>query len=125
MEIERYADAIVAGVVSATLKDRLLKAEAERERLERADRAPRPVSNVIRVIPNIETRYERIVGEAERALQSDVAVAREALRAYLGDVKMIPQKGGGLVAEARLDGAVLVRRVLSPNQRDISVVAGV
>lgn len=49
--------------------------------------------------------------------------AREELRGFMGDVRMIPQKGGGLVAEARLDGAALMRKCLG-NQRNMSVVAG-
>jgi len=39
----------------------------------------------------------------------DVERARESLRGFIGDVKMIPgQKHGELIAEARMDGAALL-----------------
>lgn len=63
----------------------------------------------MRFLPNLAKRYERIVGEAERALLVDVDRARESLRGFLGEVKMIPgEKFGEFIAEARIDGESLI-----------------
>lgn len=48
---------------------------------------------------------------------------RENLRAWMGEVRRTPLAGGGLVAEARLDGTALLQKVLG-NQRNRNVVAG-
>jgi hypothetical protein len=45
---------------------------------------------VVRFLPGLAERYQRIVGEAERALLVDVERARESLRGFIGDVRMIP-----------------------------------
>jgi hypothetical protein len=123
VELERYADAIASGVGSATLTQRLEGSETERARLQREDDAAPRSNKVARFLPDLSERYERLVGDIGDALQSDVVAAREFLRGFMGDVRMIPQEGGGLVAEARLDGASLIRKCLK-NQRNISFVAG-
>jgi hypothetical protein len=79
---------------------------------------------VIGFLPGLADRYERIVSEAERALLVDVERARESLRGFIGDVRMIPgERQGELIAEARIDGAALIRRCLN-SKGNISVVAG-
>ena len=51
------------------------------------------------------------MSEAERALLVDVERARESLRGFIGDVRMRPgEKHGELIAEARIDGAALIRK---------------
>jgi hypothetical protein len=44
--------------------------------------------------------------------------AREGLLAFMGNVTMMPLSGGGLAAEARLDGAAVIRKCLGnqPNK---------
>jgi hypothetical protein len=47
-----------------------------------------------------------------------VVVAREGLLAFMGNVTLMPLSGGGLAAEARLEGAALIRKCLEnqPNK---------
>jgi site-specific DNA recombinase len=125
LEVERYADAIASGLNSATLRERLAAAEAEQVRLRRDDNERESRSDkVIGFLPGLADRYERIVSEAERALLVDVERARESLRGFIGDVRMIPgERQGELIAEARIDGAALIRRCLN-SKGNISVVAG-
>jgi hypothetical protein len=79
---------------------------------------------VVRFLPGLAERYQRIVGEAERALLVDVERARESLRGFIGDVRMIPgEKHGELIAEARIDGVALMGKCLNL-KGNISVVAG-
>ena len=124
MEIDRYADAIASGVSSATVKQRLESTEAELAQLTRVEsQKPKPVKTLC-VLPDLSDRYERLVFEAEQALQmEDVVAAREGLRGFMGDVTMMPLEGGGLAAEARLDGVALIRKCLG-NQAYIRLVAG-
>ena len=57
---------------------------------------------------------ERVVSEAERPLLVDVERTRDSLRGFIGDVKMMPgEKYCALIAEARIDGAPLMRRCLN------------
>lgn len=125
MEIDRYADAIASGFSSATLKERLEAAESERVRLRREENEHESqAKKVISFLPGLTDRYERIVSEAERALLIDVGRTRESLRGFIGDVTMIPgERHGELIAEARIDGAALMRRCLN-SKGNISVVAG-
>jgi hypothetical protein len=106
VEIERYADAIGAGLSSPTVIERLRAAERERAELQTLGTAKRTrTDSVSRVIPNIEKLYEKAVGEVARLLRvADAESARENLRGYMGEVRMTPRPEGGLVAEARLDG---------------------
>ena len=67
--------------------------------------------------------YERIASEAERPLLVDVERARESLRGFIGDVRMIPCEKHELIAEARIDGAALLRKCLN-SKGNRSVVAG-
>jgi hypothetical protein len=122
----RVPDAIASGLNSATLRERLAAAEAEQIRLRRDDNERESRSDkVIGFLPGLADRYERIVSEAERALLVDVERARESLRGFIGDVRMIPgERQGELIAEARIDGAALIRRCLN-SKGNISVVAGV
>jgi hypothetical protein len=47
-----------------------------------------------------------------RKAGAHVVVAREGLLAFMGNVTMMPLSGGGLAAEARLDGAALIWKCL-------------
>jgi site-specific DNA recombinase len=123
--IERYLDAIASGIDSSSLKDRLKAAEERLAHLKQDQCSRRSnADKAVRFLPNLAERYERIVGEAERALLVDVDRARDSLRGFLGEVKMFPgEKLGELIAEARIDGDALIRKCLSGNQ-NIRVVAG-
>jgi hypothetical protein len=55
-----------------------------------------------------------VVSEAERPLLVDVERTRDSLRGFIGDVKIMPgEKYCELIAEARIDGAALMRRCLN------------
>jgi hypothetical protein len=64
-----------------------------------------------RVISALPGCYERIVNSIERVLELEPAIAREELIGFMGEVTMMPRKGGGLVAEARLDATALLQKV--------------
>ena len=127
VEIDRYVEAIANGIASATLKERLTAAESERAQLRAEDLETPRVRKIVEFLPSFTARFEKVVGDIadlSRILQKNVVEAREELRGYLGGgVTMIPRKGGGIIAEARLDGAALMQKVLG-NQRNICVVAG-
>lgn len=93
-EIERLTDAIAQMGLSTALAERLRKAEAERDALERARRrsAVAPLPSAIRA------QVHALVTGLEAALRTDVARARDALRAMLGDVQLI-QDNGAVYAE--------------------------
>jgi hypothetical protein len=124
-DIERYLDAIASGIDSATLKERLKKAEEKvsilaREQASRASKA----DQVVRFLPYLAERYERIVGEAERALLVDVDRARNSLRGFLGEEKNgSRQQVWQFIAEDRIDDESIIRKCLSGNQ-NIRMVAG-
>ena len=88
-EIERLTDAIAQMGLSTALAERLRKAEVERDALERARRraAVAPLPSAIRA------QVHALVTGLEAALRTDVARARDALRAMLGDVQLIEENG--------------------------------
>ena len=104
----------------------LAAAESERTKLVKLENQPRrpPAPVVERVISDLPARYLRMVNSIERVPELEPAVAREELRGFMGEVTMTPRKGGGLVAEARLDGTALLQKVFE-NQRHTTMVAGV
>jgi DNA invertase Pin-like site-specific DNA recombinase len=88
-EIERLTDAVAQMGLSTALADRLRKAEAERDALKRARTraavAPLPLA--------IRAQVHALVAGLDVALRTDVARARDALRAVLGDVQLIEENG--------------------------------
>ncbi len=88
-EIERLADAIAQLGLSTALAERLRKAEAERDALKRARTraavAPQPSA--------VRAQVHALVTGLDVALRTDVARARDALRAVLGDVQLIEENG--------------------------------
>ena len=88
-EIERLTDAIAQMGLSTALAARLRKAEAERDALVRARRRP-----AVAPLPSsIRAQVHALVTGLETALRTDVARARDALRAMLGDVQLIEENG--------------------------------
>jgi site-specific DNA recombinase len=88
-EIERLTDAVAQMGLSTALAERLRKAEAERDALKRARTraATAPLPSAIRA------QVHALVTGLDVALRADVARARDALRAMLGDVQLIEENG--------------------------------
>jgi hypothetical protein len=88
-EIERLTDAVAEMGLSAALAEKLRKAEAERDALKRARTrvsvAPQPSA--------IRAHVRTLVTGLDLALRADVARARDALRALLGDIQLIEENG--------------------------------
>ena len=97
-EIERLTDAIAQMGLSTALAERLRKAEAERGALKRARTrvAVAPLPSAIRA------QVHALVTGLDVALRTDVARARDALRAVLGEVQLIEENG---VVYAECDNA--------------------
>jgi site-specific DNA recombinase len=88
-EIERLTDAVAQMGLSPALAERLRKAEADRDALKRArTRAP-----VAPLPPTIRAQVHALVTGLDVALRADIARARNALRAMLGDMQLIEENG--------------------------------
>ena len=115
-EIERLTDAIAQMGLSTALAERLRKAEAERDALKRArtraTAAPLPSA--------IRAQVHALVTGLEAALRTDVARARDALRAMLGDVQLIEENGA---VYAECDNAA-ERLLLAVGGVSMGLVAG-
>ena len=88
-EIERLTDAVAQMGLSTALAERLRKAEAERDALKRA----RTRAAVAPLPSTIRAQVHALVTGLDVALRADVARARDALRAMLGDVQLIEENG--------------------------------
>ena len=92
-QLERLVDALCNGAPAATVRDRMSSLEERRELLEvelRTAQAPAP-----RLHPNLPTLYRQHVAGLTEALKAPEADAtREALRALIDAVQMIPEQGG-------------------------------
>ena len=88
-EIEKLTDAVAQMGLSTALAERLRKAEAERDVLKRA----RTRAAVAPLPSAIRAQVHALVTGLEAALRTDVARARDALRAMLGDVQLIEENG--------------------------------
>ena len=71
------------------LAERLRKAEAERDALKRA----RTRASVAPLPSAIRAQVHALVTGLDVALRTDIARARDALRAMLGDVQLIEENG--------------------------------
>ncbi len=88
-EIERFTDAVAQMGLSTALAERLRKAEAERDALKRAR-----TSAAVAPLPSaIRAQVHALMAGLDAALRTDVARARDALRAMLGDVQLIEENG--------------------------------
>ena len=116
-EIERLTDAIAQMGLSSALAERLRKAEAERDMLRRA----RTRASVAPLPSAIPTQIRALLTGLEAALRVDVARARDALRALLGDVQLVEQDGS---VYAECDNAA-ERLLLAVGGVSMGQVAGV
>ena len=67
VEIENYANATGGGLKSATLLERLAATESERAQLmKEKEGSGSRTEKVVRCLPDLSVRYERIVSEMER-----------------------------------------------------------
>ena len=88
-EIERLTDAVAQMGLSPALAERLRKAEAEHDALTRA----RTRASVAPLPSTIRAQVRALVTGLDVALRADIARARDALRAMLGDVQLIEENG--------------------------------
>ena len=115
-EIERLTEAIAQIGLSSALAERLRKAEAERDALKRA----RTRAAVAPLPSAIRAQVHALVTGLDVALRADLARARDALRAMLGDVKLI-EENGAMYAEC--DNAA-ERLLLAVGGASMGLVAG-
>ena len=88
-EIERLTDAVAEMGLSTALAERLRKTEAERDAVKRA----RTRVSVTPLPSAIRGQVRALVAGLDIALRADVARARDALRAMLGDLQLIEDDG--------------------------------
>jgi site-specific DNA recombinase len=117
-EIENMVAAVVAGLLSPTLKSKLEAAEAERSAL-RSDSGTSNLPTVADLLPLLGSTYSTLVENLERVPPRYVDRARTTLKGLIGEVRLIPE-GEYLTAEFELEGA----RLLAAADAKISVVAG-
>jgi len=125
-EARRLADAIAAVGISPALTRRFRDVEAEVASLKRAQ-ATAPVAILASTVRESVRALLRDLGGA---LNAELPVAREALRAALGDVRLQPEAGGvyavfedtadRLLLRAVGDGMGLVARACNQVSRSIS-----
>nr|MBA2253440.1 hypothetical protein [Nitrospirales bacterium] len=103
-EIANIMAAIKAGILTATTKAELEKAEAERTRLlESLQGSAKGLRKIVSFLPNAEARYRQLVANLERLPQRYVAEARQELKALVGgEIRLMPTAEGYL--EAHLVG---------------------
>ena len=113
-EIANMMTAIKQGIVTVSTKEELEKIEAEKERLL-SQLQPRTVQadNVTTMLPNLQKRFETLVGNMAAIPQHHIAQAREALRSLVGKtIALHPCADGAgryLTAEVTGDYAGLLR----------------
>lgn len=102
-KIANIVNAINMGIVTPTTKAELERAEAECESAKAALEMSAEVEEVIeKTLPDAAQRYRNIVNDLSRALQTDIAQARQCLKTLLGQVRLVPSPSGGfLEAELR------------------------
>lgn len=94
--------AISAGIITATTKEALQRAEAEQEQAKRALAAnTQATAAITTVLPNMAEQYRAMVGSLGKTLYADVGRARECLKALMGQIRLVPTTNGYLEAELR------------------------
>ncbi len=88
-EIERLADGIATVGVSPALADRLRRAEADLEALNRL----RTRADVTMLPAAIRIRARALANDLRGVLQRETSLAREALRATFGSIRLVPDEG--------------------------------
>lgn len=99
-EIANLLTAIKAGILTPTTKSELVKAEAERTRLQQVDEDS--FDNVISVLPRAKERYQTLIERIGALSTKHLPQAREQVRALVGEIWLEPSPEGHL--EATLTG---------------------
>ena len=94
-EVENIMAAIRQGIVTPTTLGALQDAEAK---LQAAQASKREIEKLqpADVIPRVRELHQKLVSELEQL--EDVSAAREAIRAIVGEIRLVPE-GDELVAE--------------------------
>jgi hypothetical protein len=101
VEIDRYLDAVAAGLMSPTIKTRIEAAESALAELA-ADTTIIDAREILTSLPRLIQRYREMVADLDTIARTDPDRARECIRSILGQVRVKPEKGV-LVAEIGLN----------------------
>ncbi len=131
-EIANIIKAIRKGIITASTKAELEKAEAEKDQLERTLKVDaNGLDKIEDLLPRTVDRYREMVEHLETTVQRHVSKARNHIKALVGgEIKLIPMEDGYLEAELAGDYAGLVKLASeSPGSRgpgasQLSLVAG-
>ena len=105
-QIERAVDAVLNGMASPTLRERLERLEGRKADLER-EIANTPVA-APRLHPNLATLYRQRMTELTNTLASDEAVAeREVVRGLVELIRLVPEGGTQRIEVRGALGAIL------------------
>ena len=100
-EIDRYLDAIAAGLMSPTIKTRIEAAESSLSKLA-ADNTFIDARHILAALPRLVQRYREMVSDLGSIARTDPDRARECVRSILGQIRVKPDKGV-LIAEIGLN----------------------
>jgi hypothetical protein len=100
-EIARLVDAVAEMGLSPALRARLQAAETERAAL--ADQSPVKEGK----IPDVMPRYRRLLADLGSALSDDIPKAREMLRGYFGEIRLV-EEGREVFADLKEEPAALL-----------------
>ena len=90
-QITNIVAAIRAGIITPTTKAELERAEAERSKAEATLRANTGLAETLTtILPRAAERYRGLVDNLGKALYTDVAHARQCLKALLGHIRLLP-----------------------------------
>jgi site-specific DNA recombinase len=107
-EVDNLVKALRMGIITPSTKEALQQAEnglaAARQKMEDAE-AFQPTQ----ILPRAREIYRRAVDNLSQI--SDIALARNEIRAILGEVKLVPE-GGILMAEIRGGMSALIKKTL-------------
>ena len=99
-EIANIMQAIKEGILTATTKAELEKAEAERTCLQETLQADmRGLDKVAAFLPRAAERYRALVTNLAQVTLPRVAEARQQIRELVGEIKLVPTAEGYLEAE--------------------------
>ena len=127
-EIENIMTAIKAGIITETTKTELEKAEAEKKRLlGKLSDNPNDFDSLPDILPQAVEHYKRLVNDLDNTTQKQVALARSAVKALIGEeVRLVPDEDENcLIAELSgcFEGLINNKAALVGGSK-INVVAG-
>ena len=108
-ELANIMKAIKAGILTASTKAELERAEAERARLHDAIKtSAAKADKVTTLLPRAAERYRAVVNDLACLSKQHVAQAREQIRELVGEIRLVPMADGYLeaVLTGRLEGVL-------------------